>query len=366
MAIIIVLVLHLKITVPNVGEVELKIIPIEFIDGKVRFLNVSKLPHEEEYVETDDLERLAIAIEKLEIRGAPAIGVAAAYGIAMVAYNARAGNVVELVEAVEKAAERLRRTRPTAYNLFWAIDRMLNIMRNNMDKDVEELKRILVDEAERIRREDIISNVKMGFIGAQLIEDGDTILTHCNTGALATAGFGTALGVIRAAVMQGKKVKVIATETRPLLQGARLTVWELIKEGIPVTLITDNMVGYIMSKGLVDKVFVGADRILLSGHVANKIGTYTIAVLAKEHKIPFYVVAPTSTIDPKSKEIPIEERNPNEVRSVLGRIYTTVKNVPVYNPAFDITPPKYVAAIVTEKGIATPPYEKSLREILEK
>ncbi|HIQ02814.1 MAG TPA: S-methyl-5-thioribose-1-phosphate isomerase [Desulfurococcales archaeon] len=345
-------------------KVELKIKPIEWLNGKIKFINVVKLPHKLEYVVTDDLERLAKAIENLEIRGAPAIGVAAALGLAMVAYNSKARSVDSLRDEVEKAANRLRKTRPTAVNLFWAIDRMLRKLREYRGKDVNELKRILVDEALKIMSEDIEANIRMGFIGAELVDDGDTILTHCNTGALATAGFGTALGVIRAAVLQGKRIKVIATETRPLLQGARLTVWELLSEGIPVTLITDSMVGYIMSKGLVDKVFVGADRILLSGHVANKIGTYTIAVLAKEHKIPFYVVAPTSTIDPVSKEIPIEERDPNEVRTVLGEIYITPRNVPVYNPAFDITPPEYITAIITEKGIARPPYEKSLRKLL--
>lgn len=345
-------------------EVELKIKPLEWVDGKIRFINVAKLPHEVEYVVTDDLERLAKAIERLEIRGAPAIGVAAALGLAMVAYNSRAKTISDLKTEVEKAANRLRKTRPTAVNLFWAIDRMLKKLNEYKGEDIKELKDILVNEALKIMREDIEANIKMGFIGAELINDGDTILTHCNTGALATAGFGTALGVIRAAVLQGKRIKVIATETRPLLQGARLTVWELLEEKIPVTLITDNMVGYVMSKGMVDKVFVGADRILLSGYVANKIGTYTIAVLAKEHKIPFYVVAPTSTIDPVSKEIPIEERKPDEVRTVLGKIYIAPKNVPVFNPAFDITPPEYVTAIVTEKGIARLPYEKSLRKLL--
>ncbi|MDK2384760.1 MAG: S-methyl-5-thioribose-1-phosphate isomerase, partial [Candidatus Korarchaeota archaeon] len=282
------------------GLPHLKIRPLEWRDGAVRWLDVSRIPWEEVYRETRSVERLARAIETMEIRGAPAIGVAAALGIAMAAYNSEARSIEELRATVTKAAERLRKTRPTAYNLFWAIDRMLKAMGAADTRDPRGLVDILVDEALSILREDIETNMRMGRMGAELIEDGDTILTHCNTGALATAGYGTALGVVRAAWEQGKKITVIATETRPLLQGARLTVWELVKEGIPVKLITDNMAGYIMSKGLVTKILVGADRILLSGHVANKIGTYTLAVLAGRHRIPFYVVAPTSTIDPSS------------------------------------------------------------------
>ena len=346
----------------------LAIKPLEWRDGAVRWIDVSRIPWEERVVETRDVERLAQAIEKLEIRGAPAIGVAAALGIAMAAYNSPADTAEQLLRDVEKAAERLRRTRPTAYNLFWAIDRMLATARNAANTmDADGIRKTLVEEALRIMREDVEANVAMGRIGAELVEDGDTLLTHCNTGALATAGYGTALGVIRAAWEQGKKISVIATETRPLLQGARLTVWELVKEGIPVHLITDNMVGYVMSKGLVSKVFLGADRILLTGHVTNKIGTYTIAVLANRHKVPFYVVAPTSTIDPRTSpdDIVIEERSPDEVRTVLGKVTITVPTVDVYNPAFDTTPPELITAIVTEKGIAYPPYPESLSEILK-
>jgi len=337
----------------------------EWIDGKFRWLNTLKLPYEEEYVETTNYERVAEAIERMEIRGAPAIGVAAAFAVALVAYHSKARNIDEFKNKLLRAVERLRRTRPTAVNLFWALDRMKNVIESKISS-VDELRQKVIAEALRIFNEDVEVNRKIGEIGKNIIDDGDTILTHCNAGALATAGFGTALGVIRAAWYEGKKIKVIATETRPVLQGARLTVWELMKEGIPVTLITDNMVGYVMSKGLVNKVIVGADRILLSGHVINKIGTYTIAVLADKHKIPFYVAAPTSTIDPKTKveDVVIEERDPNEVRYVLGKTLITLPNVPVLNPAFDVTPPELVEGIITEKGIAKKPYERSLREII--
>jgi len=350
-----------------VDGVDVGILPLELLEGKVRFINVAKLPEELVYVETSSVERIAEAIEKLEIRGAPAIGVAAAMGIAVAAWNSKAKNYDELKRDVERAAERLRRTRPTAYNLFWAIDRMLKKLYDLEGEEVEEVVRALYNEARKIQLEDIRNNIRIGMYGAKLLEDGDVVLTHCNTGALATAGFGTALGIIRYAYkVEGKKIKVIATETRPLLQGSRLTAWELVQEGIPGTLITDNMVGYVMGEGMVSKVIVGADRILLSGHVANKIGTYTIAVLAKHHKIPFYIAAPTTTIDPKGREIPIEFRRADEVRTVLGKIAIAPKEINVLNPAFDITPPKLISGIVTEKGIAYPPFEESLREILEK
>ncbi len=343
--------------------------PIEWSNGKVRWLDVSRIPFEEVYHESSELERLAQAIERMEVRGAPAIGVFAALSLAAIAHNIDTNDINEFTNIIMKAADRLRKTRPTAYNLFWAIDRVLKRVEQEKisTRDVEKIKKAILDEALRILNEDIEQNKKMGKHGASIINDGDVILTHCNTGALATAGYGTALGVIRTAWEQGKRIKVIATETRPLLQGARLTVWELVKEGIPVTLITDNMVGYVLSKGLVNKILVGADRILLTGHVINKIGTYTIAVLANRHNIPFYAVAPTSTIDPQTKieDVVIEERDPDEVRTVLKKIYITVKDVPVINPAFDITPPELVTGIITEKGIAYPPYEESLRRILQ-
>ncbi|AEM39157.1 translation initiation factor, aIF-2BI family [Pyrolobus fumarii 1A] len=347
----------------------LRIRPIEWLDdGRVRWLDVRLIPWEEVYRETRDYRRLAKAIRDMEIRGAPAIGVAAALGLALAAFHSKASNVGELLKDLEEAANVLRETRPTAYNLFWAIDRVLERARRaaSESSSVDDVRNAVIEEAKRIMLEDIEANIRMGEIGAKLIQDGDTILTHCNTGALATAGYGTALGVIRAAVEEGKRIRVIATETRPLLQGARLTVWELVKEGIDVTLITDNMVGYVMSKGLVDKVFVGADRITLDGYVANKIGTYTIAVLANRHGVPFYVVAPTSTIDPRLRgpSIPIEERDPDEVRTVVGKVVITVPEVRVLNPAFDVTPPELVTAIITERGIATKPYEKSIPRIL--
>ena len=348
-----------------VNGVEIKIVPIEFKDGKIRFIDVTKLPEKLIYVETNDVERLALAIEKMEIRGAPAIGVAAALGLAMVAYNSEAKTYDELSAEVHRAAERLRKTRPTAYNLFWSINRMLEKLRKLRDKPLDSVKSEMVKEALNIQLEDIRNNIAIGKYGANFIEDGDTILTHCNAGSLATAGFGTALGIIRYAYhVQKKKIKVIATETRPLLQGARLTTWELIREGIPVTLITDSMVGFVMGKGLVTKIVVGADRILLDGRTANKIGTYSIAVLAKHHNIPFYVAAPTSTIDPRSKDIPIEHRKPYEVKTVLGKISIAPEEVDVLNPAFDVTPPDLITAIITEKGVAYPPYSVSLRKIL--
>ncbi len=323
------------------------------------------LPHEEVYRESDDYERIAKAIEDMEIRGAPAIGVAAALALAATAHKFRGSSITELRKQLLKAIERLSRTRPTAFNLFWALSRIKSSCLEKGLEDVSSLKDCVISEALKIMHEDIEANMKMGEYGAQLIEDGDVILTHCNAGALATAGFGTALGVIRAAWYSGKKIRVIATETRPVLQGARLTVWELKKEGIPVTLITDNMVGYVMSKGMVNKVIVGADRILSDGHVINKIGTYMIALCAKRHGIPFYVAAPTSTIDVETTvdRVVIEHRDPNEVRYVMGKLIT-VEDVEVLNPAFDVTPPDLVSAIITEKGVIYPPYDINIRKIV--
>jgi eIF-2B alpha/beta/delta-like uncharacterized protein len=340
--------------------------PIEWLGGRVRWLNTLKLPWDEEYVETEDYERLAKAIETMEIRGAPAIGVAAAFGIALAATKYEGVDVLEFKSVLLKVINRFSRTRPTAVNLFWALNRMERVVRGDY-ASVDELRESVVREALRIYDEDVRTNKALGEVGSELINDGDTVLTHCNAGALATAGYGTALGVIRHAWYSGKKIKVIATETRPMLQGARLTVWELKKEGIPVTLISDNMVGYVMSKGLVSKVFVGADRILRSGHVINKIGTYTLAVLAHYHKIPFYAVAPTSTIDPVSRleDVVIEERNPDEVRKILGKLLITIPDVDVINPAFDITPPHLVSGIVTEKGLITQPYEENITRLLK-
>ncbi len=338
---------------------------LEWVGGRVRWLNTLKVPWEEEYVETSDYERLAVAIESMEIRGAPAIGVAAALGVALAASDF-SGGLDELRSRLLRAIDRFSRTRPTAVNLFWALERMREVVSGEY-ANAEELRESVIKEALRIYEEDVKVNVAIGEVGSKLVEDGDTVLTHCNAGSLATAGYGTALGVIRSAWYSGKRVRVIATETRPMLQGARLTVWELVKEGIPVTLTSDSMVGYVMSKKLVDKVIVGADRILKSGHVINKIGTYTIAVLAHHHGIPFYSAAPTSTIDPvgRVEEVVIEERDPDEVRKVLGRLLITVPGVKVMNPAFDVTPPNLVSGIITEKGVATQPYEESIGRLLK-
>lgn len=347
-----------------VFDVSLRVKAIEWIDGRVRWLNTLKLPWEEEYLETEEYERLAKAIESMEIRGAPAIGVAAAFGVALAA-SKYVGDLEGLRSELLKSIERFSRTRPTAVNLFWALNRMKDVVLRRYGS-VEELRGSVIGEALRIYEEDVRVNISIGEVGSKLIADGDTILTHCNAGSLATAGYGTALGVIRSAWYSGKRVKVIATETRPMLQGARLTVWELMREGIPVTLISDSMVGYVMSKGLVNKVVVGADRILTSGHVINKIGTYTIAVLAHHHGVPFYSAAPTSTIDPvgRIEGVVIEERDPDEVRRILGRLLITVPEVKTMNPAFDVTPPDLVSGIITEKGIATEPYEETIAKLL--
>ncbi len=351
---------------------KLRIKPLEWIedgDGpRFRWLDTRLLPWEEVYRETRDYHRVAKAIRDMEIRGAPAIGVAAAYGMALAAYYSGARDSNELVSELEEAHRVLASTRPTAYNLFWALTRVMNRAREAAVKGVDATINAVIDEAKSIHVEDVLTNMEIGRVGAKLIDNGDTVLTHCNAGALATAGYGTAEGVMRAAVEEGKKIRVIATETRPLLQGARLTVWELLREGIEVRLITDNMVGYVMYKGLVDKVIVGADRITADGYVANKIGTYMIASIAYRHHVPFYVAAPSSTFDLsiEGDNIPIEEREPDEVRTVLGKVTITVPTVPVYNPAFDITPPELVTAIITEKGIITPPYTKTIRETIEK
>lgn len=333
-------------------------------EGAVYLVDQSKLPHSLEFIKCISYREVCEAIRTMKVRGAPAIGAAAAYGLALAAHNSGARTRAQLIEDIKKAYEELRSTRPTAVNLFWALERVLR--RAMAVKDgVEDVKEAVIEEANKIAEEDVEVNKRLGKIGAQLIDDGDTILTHCNAGALATVGYGTALGVIRAAVEGGKRIKVIATETRPKLQGARLTVYELMKDGIPVTLITDNMVGYCMYKGMIDKVIVGADRVLADGHVINKIGTYSIAVLAKTHGIPFYVAAPFSTfdLDSKVKDVVIEERKPEEVLCVMG-LRIAPEGAKAFNPAFDITPPEYVTAIITERGIIRPPYEENIRRIL--
>jgi methylthioribose-1-phosphate isomerase len=339
---------------------------IKWLGDRVCLLDQTKLPLKEKYLECFDYQSIAKAIKEMRIRGAPAIGVAAAFGIALAAQNSTAKTLDEFLVEVREATSVLSRTRPTAVNLFRAINRMINILQTNKNTDVLTLKRLLKKEAEAIAQEEEEMSQRMGEYGATLVRKGANILTHCNAGALATVDLGTALAVIRKAHEQGKKVHVYADETRPLLQGARLTTWELIKEGIPTTLICDNMAGFLMQQGKVDLILVGADRIAANGDVANKIGTYSLAVLAREHQVPFYVVAPTSTIDlaiANGNEIPIEERSATEVTMIAGQRIAP-EEVNIYNPAFDITPARYISAIVTDRGIIRPPYTKNLAKIL--
>ncbi|MBE0712566.1 MAG: S-methyl-5-thioribose-1-phosphate isomerase [Candidatus Aminicenantes bacterium] len=328
----------------------------------VIMIDQRKLPGQEAYVRCSTYIQVAQAIEKMVIRGAPAIGIAAAYGIALGAMALSAGTGRSLDRDFEKIYQRLERTRPTARNLFWALERMRAVYERVRQHGLRAIRTALLEEAKAIEREDSETNHAIGRHGQALLRDGWTILTHCNAGGLATAEYGTALGVIRAAVAEGKRVRVFADETRPFLQGARLTVWELDKDGVPVVLITDSMAGWFLRRGDVDAVVVGADRIARNGDTANKIGTYSLAVLAKENGVPFYVAAPMSTVDPTIADgggIPIEERSPDEVREVAGRL-VTLPYAEVRNPAFDVTPAAYITAIITERGVCRPPFEKSL------
>lgn len=330
---------------------------IEWKSGMVSMLDQTKLPIEVVYFDCKTYQDVAKGIKDLIIRGAPAIGVAAAMGIALGVKEIKANDFAGFYSEMERICSHLGSTRPTAVNLFWAIERMKKVATANKEKPVNAIKDILFEESNRVITEDIAANMAMGKHGSQFIKNGDTILTHCNAGALATAGYGTALGVIRAAKEEGKDIKVFADETRPVLQGARLTAWELMEDGINVTLITDNMAGYFMKKGMINLCIVGADRIARNGDTANKIGTYSVAVLAREHGIPFYVAAPMSTIDfniPSGDHIPIEERNPDEVSHVFGKVQIAPAKVNIANPAFDVTPAKYIAAIITEKGAFKP------------
>lgn len=331
-------------------------------NGCLEILDQTLLPGKVEYINCCQHRTVCEAICRLSVRGAPAIGAAAAYGLALGAQGIQASGRDEFNAAVEKIAADLAATRPTAVNLKWALDRMLGMLRRLDSGNIDELKQALLNEAHAIYREDLDSNRRMGEFGQALLPQKAAVLTHCNAGALATAGLGTALGVIRAARDAGKEVSVFADETRPLLQGARLTTWEMLQEKIPVTLITDNMAGYLMARGKVDLVIVGADRIAANGDVANKIGTYGVAVLAREHGIPFYVAAPMSTIDfslPSGAEIPIEERDSQEVTHFAGH-RVAPEGVNVWNPAFDVTPARLVSAIITDRGVAKPPYEQTL------
>src|SRR3990167_8123590 len=330
---------------------------VEWKNGAVRLLDQSRLPEHVEFLDCRDYRAVADAIRELKVRGAPAIGVTAALGVALGAQAVSATEFPAFAQAILPICDHLAATRPTAVNLFWAIDRMKKTLASLSAQSVLAVRAALLAEAQAILDEDIALCKAMGKHGAELISNGQTVLTHCNAGALATAGYGTALGVIRAAWEQGKKIQVIADETRPVLQGARLTAWELMQDKIPVTLITDNMAGSLMRQGKIQLCVVGADRIAANGDVANKIGTYSVAVLAKAHGIPFYVAAPYSTIDLKTKtgaDIPIEQRNPLEVTTIHGSHPIAPAGVAVYNPAFDVTPAELITGIITERGVFKP------------
>ncbi len=333
---------------------------IQWTPAGVVMIDQTRLPREEVFVTCTTYQQVADAIRSMVIRGAPAIGVAAAMGIALGMKTA--GTAAEFAAMCDMLAN----TRPTAVNLFWAIDRMKRLYDSIVDRPIDEIRKALIEEAQQIRLEDIAINQAIGRNGADLIPDGKTVLTHCNAGALATAGYGTALGVIRAAIAAGKRVDVFADETRPFLQGSRLTVWELQHDGIAATLITDNMAGHFLHSGRIGCVVVGADRIASNGDVANKVGTYSVAVLAKENGVPFYVAAPVSTLDltlASGDQIPIEQRAAGEVTHVQG-VPVAPEGVRVENPAFDVTPNRYVTAIITERGVARAPYSESLRKLV--
>jgi methylthioribose-1-phosphate isomerase len=341
---------------------------LEWTQSGVVFIDQTKLPTEEVYVTCTTHQQVADAIRNMVVRGAPAIGVAAAMGIALGVKNSQAKNAADLKKELDRISTLIGETRPTAVNLFWAIRRMTEKFETLRTFPVSHIQQGLIAEAQRMHAEDIAANQAMGRHGATLMPASGGVLTHCNAGALATAGYGTALGVIRAAVEAGKKIHVYADETRPFLQGSRLTAWELMKDGIPTTVISDNMAGVMMQQGKIGAIVVGADRIAANGDVANKIGTYTVAVLAKEHGIPFYVAAPISTVDlatPDGSKIPIEQRNAREVTHIAGK-QMTPDGVEIENPAFDVTPAKFVVAIITERGIARAPYEESLRVLVQR
>src|ERR1700726_664678 len=338
---------------------------LEWTERGVRFIDQTRLPTEEVYVTCTTYEQVADVIRNMVVRGAPAIGVAAAMGIALGVNNSTAESTGDLKHGLDQICDLIGKTRPTAVNLFWAIRRMQEKFEGIRMRPIQQIKKDLIEEAQRMHAEDIAANQAMGRHGATLMPNAGGVLTHCNAGALATAGYGTALGVIRAAVEQGKKIHVYADETRPFLQGSRLTAWELMKDGIPTTVISDNMAGVMMQKGKIGAIVVGADRIAANGDVANKVGTYTVAVLAKENNIPFYVAAPLSTVDLEASDgskIPIEQRNKREVSHIAGK-QMTPDGVGIENPAFDVTPAKYVTAIITERGIARAPYQDSLSEL---
>jgi methylthioribose-1-phosphate isomerase len=340
--------------------------PIEWLGDRLRIIDQTRLPHEEVYLELDDYQDIAAAIRELKIRGAPAIGIAGAYAVALGALKIDDSSRTAFLEKLNKIIKFIAVTRPTARNLFSALERLKKVA--SARKTSTLIKKALVDEAIKIHQEETEATGRISKYGADLIQDGWTILTHCNTGPLATSGCGTALGIIITAYKQGKRLQVLATETRPLLQGSRLTTWELMKAGVPVTLITDSAAGYFLKLGKCDGVIVGADRITANGDAANKIGTYTLAVLAKEHNVPFYVAAPVSTIDTSlmtGDEIPIEERRPEEVTQIQG-IAIAPEGVAAANPAFDVTPHRYITAIITDKGIVQKPYTSGIKTLLRR
>ena len=338
-----------------------ELVPVKWHNNKLILLDQTQLPQKEVYLEITNFLDVAAAIKRLSVRGAPAIGVAAAYGIALGALGIHAKTRLEFLKELQTVTQTLADSRPTARNLFWAIERMTG--KAGKEENVDQIKQLLVREAVNIHEEQIESDRNLSRLGATLIGEGDTVLTHCNAGALATAGYGTALGVLKQAYEEGKKIRVINTETRPLLQGARLTTCELKAAGVPSTLITDSMAGSFMHRGKINSVVVGADRIAANGDTANKIGTYTLAVLAKENNIPFYVAAPTSTIDlslDSGDKIVIEERQAEEVTCIQGTC-TTPPDIQAANPAFDVTPHQYISAIITEKSIVREPFEDGFR-----
>lgn len=336
---------------------------ISWDNGRIKLIDQTELPTKLKYVYCLDAKSIWHAIKTLKVRGAPALGIAGALGIVVAIQNSRAENFEEFQEELNEAAEYLATSRPTAVNLFWAIKRMKEKANANREQNVPELKNILLQEALKILEEDRKTCREISSLGESLLEDGDKVLTHCNAGALATADYGTALGIVYKATEQGKRITVFADETRPLLQGARLTAWELKQAKIDVTLICDNTAAAVMKQGKINKVLIGADRIASNGDVANKIGSYSLAVVARAHNIPFYVAAPTSTLDltlSEGDQIPIEERDAKEVTHAFGKCIAP-DGIKVFSPAFDVTPSHLITAIITEKGIAYPPYEKTLK-----
>ncbi len=346
---------------------ESKIKTIEWVDNFSRMIDQRILPHEFKQVDIKTAEEMYYAIQDMIVRGAPAIGIAGVHGVALAAIELKNLDKNDFIKNLKEKAEYIKSSRPTAVNLRWGVDKQLEVLKENLNKTNEEITELLIKNAIKLENEDIEINKKMGDFGAELVPKGATILTHCNAGALATVGYGTALGVIRSAYAKDNTIKVFADETRPRQQGARLTTWELAMDGIPTTLITDGMCSYFMSKGMIDMVVVGADRIASNGDTANKIGTYTVAIAAKYHNVPFYIAAPLSTIDLNIKtgaEIPIEERSHDEVTTINGE-FVCAKGVNIINPGFDVTPHELISGIITEKGVLKPDFEKSIKQAFE-